>query len=67
MTSNAKRVLNAATRSETYWNLSDAEKLIWMIERAYQMGKKSSFRNAPRGTARAEAKIQLINSSGASV
>jgi hypothetical protein len=34
----AKRVLRAATRSEAYWKLCDGEKLVWMIDRAYQIG-----------------------------
>lgn len=51
MNSAAKRVLRDATRSRDYWNLSDAEKLVWMIERAYQLGRKwigSNPRAVPR-------------------
>jgi hypothetical protein len=36
----AKRVFAFAMRSETYWKLSDAEKLPWMIERIYATGMR---------------------------
>jgi hypothetical protein len=49
MTSIAKRVIAAATRSDTYWNLSDAEKLIWVIEEAYRIGLQARMRTrAPK-------------------
>ena len=38
----ASQVIKEATKSEAYWNLSDAEKLIWMIERAFQLGAASA-------------------------
>jgi hypothetical protein len=49
MTSIAKRVIAAAARSDFYWNLSDAEKLIWIIEEAYRTGLQARMRmRAPK-------------------
>ena len=42
MNSIAKRVLNDACNCESYWNLSDAERFLWMIERAFTLGVKSA-------------------------
>jgi hypothetical protein len=50
MTSIAKRVIAAAARSEAYWKLSDAEKLIWVIEEAYRIGSQARLRiRVPKG------------------
>lgn len=38
----AKRVLAEAGGSEQFWRLSDSEKLIWMIRRAGELGKRSA-------------------------
>jgi hypothetical protein len=48
MKSPAKKVLAAATSSEIYWKLSDAEKLVWLLERAYDLGVKVSKPKLPK-------------------
>jgi hypothetical protein len=44
----AKRVLAEAGDSEEFWKLSEAERLIWMIRRAGQLGKLSVTRKRRR-------------------
>lgn len=43
----AKQVLRDAGLSEHYWNLSDAEKLTWLIERAYTIGVAAAPQPSP--------------------
>jgi len=46
----AKRVLEEAPNSPHFFDLSEAERLIWMLERAFMLG----VRAAGAGTARPE-------------
>ncbi len=49
MKSAAKRVLAEAAESDAYWDLSDGEKLVWLLERAFELGVRSAKTTRPRG------------------
>ena len=43
------QVLKEAAEHEHFFDLSDAERLTWMIQRAYEMGRTAAIRNDPAG------------------
>lgn len=45
-----RQVLKEAGEHDRFFDLSDAERLAWMIERAYELGRSAT---APRSAARA--------------
>ncbi len=61
MTPIAKRVLNEASNDDQFVNLSDGERLVWMIERAHALGvaerhrPRKSRRRTPRTPRRSNA------------
>lgn len=42
MHTSARKVLALAARAPHYFDLSDAEKLVWMIECAYKLGRDTA-------------------------
>ena len=51
------RVLNEASNAEHFFDLSDAERLAWMVERAFVLGTQC-IKQRPRGRGRRRPRLK---------
>lgn len=49
-----RRILRAAQNAPHFFDLSDAERMVWLILRAYDAGRASVGTHQPRATARVQ-------------